>query len=350
MSEEILDVTVLPPEAAAVLKTNDIGESGIAAITKSFAVLFEDANKWEAEARSIVVTSIADVSGMKKARELRLRLKDIRTTAEKKRKELKEDSLRTGKAIDGIANVLKALIEPIESRLEEQEKFIEREQARINEEKRRTRRDAVIPFAEVAGYIEQMDLAVLTDSDFSALLESLASQLSARRKAEENAQAERVAQEKARIESEEKRIAEEKRVLAELEMEKAQREIAEKARLDAEKKMEAERMEQKKIAEKERAKAEKLRLDEEKKRKDAEGRLAEIKRKEEEEKKRIAAEAKAASKAPDKEKLLVFSGEIEKLLSLMPKCKTPEGEKAGELIAEKTKAFSGWVKRIASEI
>ena len=44
----------------------------------------------------------------------------------KVRKELKEESLRKGKAIDGVANIIKFLIEPVEKYLEDQEKFIEK--------------------------------------------------------------------------------------------------------------------------------------------------------------------------------------------------------------------------------
>jgi hypothetical protein len=38
---------------------------------------------------------------------------------------LKEQALREGKAVDGIANVLKALIVPLEEHLDKQERFVE---------------------------------------------------------------------------------------------------------------------------------------------------------------------------------------------------------------------------------
>jgi hypothetical protein len=45
------------------------------------------------------------------------------------RKSLKEESLKRGKAIDGYANVLKYLCEPIEDKLFEIEQYAERKEA-----------------------------------------------------------------------------------------------------------------------------------------------------------------------------------------------------------------------------
>lgn len=391
---EVLDVTVLPPEALQVLKLNDIGDGVIATLSGAFSALFYEARKWEVEAGSINVQSIADVAGMKRARELRLRLKNIRVDCEAKRKEMKESSLRTGKAIDGIANVLKALVEPLEKRLEDQEKFLEKEQERINEELRQTRRTELLPFAEIAGYTDQMDLSRLSVKDFENLLASLTAQMDAKKKAEAEAEAERLAQEQARIEAEEKRCAEEKRVREELAKEKEQRELAEKARLEAEAKAEAElkaeqeraererleaeakakaeREEQAMLAEKakmeadakheeelrlqreaaeaERLAAEQLRADEEKKRLEAEEKLAQILAAEEAEQKRVEKAEADAKKAPDKEKILLFCGEIEKLIERLPTCQTEEGKKAEAEVREKIQAFANWVKRISETI
>lgn len=108
----------------------------------NFKNYFEVAAKWEAQAKTIKVISENQESDMKIARVGRLELRDMRITLEKKRKELKEQSLREGKAIDGIANALKAVIIPIEEYLEQQEKFVEiqenkkREAMRIEIEKK----------------------------------------------------------------------------------------------------------------------------------------------------------------------------------------------------------------------
>lgn len=106
-------------------------------VLEKFQSYFEIAAEWEQKAKSIVVTNESQTAEMQMARVGRLFLRDKRIDVEKARKKLKEQALREGKAIDGIANVLKALIVPTEKYLEQQEKFVEIRQAKINEEKRK---------------------------------------------------------------------------------------------------------------------------------------------------------------------------------------------------------------------
>ena len=94
-------------------------------ILDNFQNYFEIAAEWEKKAKSLIVTNETQTAEMDMARTGRLFLKEKRLAIEKARKELKEQSLREGKAIDGIANVLKGLIVPIEESLEQQEKFVE---------------------------------------------------------------------------------------------------------------------------------------------------------------------------------------------------------------------------------
>ena len=94
-------------------------------ILEQFKDYFNIAAEWEAKAKSIVVTDESQVVDMQMARTGRLFLREKRIAVEKSRKALKEQALREGKAIDGIANVLKALIEPIEKYLDDQEHFVE---------------------------------------------------------------------------------------------------------------------------------------------------------------------------------------------------------------------------------
>lgn len=89
-------------------------------ILEKFTEYFDMASEWEIKARNIVVTKPDQKAEMEMARTGRLFLKEKRVAVEKARKELKEQALREGKAIDGIANVLKALIVPIEEYLERQ--------------------------------------------------------------------------------------------------------------------------------------------------------------------------------------------------------------------------------------
>ena len=111
-------------------------------ILEQFQDYFKIASEWEVKAKGIVVTDASQTTDMEMARVGRLFLREKRIAIEKARKSMKEDVLREGKAIDGIANVLKALIVPIEEYLDKQEHFVEikakeeAERLRIEEEKK----------------------------------------------------------------------------------------------------------------------------------------------------------------------------------------------------------------------
>lgn len=64
-----------------------------------------------------------------KARAVRLVLKNIRVASEKDRKNLKENSLRTGKAIDGVHALLEKMLIPAEEAMREVEEAEERREA-----------------------------------------------------------------------------------------------------------------------------------------------------------------------------------------------------------------------------
>ena len=70
--------------------------------------------------KAIRVTSVDQREEMLMAKEQRLALKRARTTVENKRKALKEESLKTGRAIDAVAKFVKTTIEPAEKYLETQ--------------------------------------------------------------------------------------------------------------------------------------------------------------------------------------------------------------------------------------
>ena len=102
-------------------------------LKNTFMPFFEQAEEWAKKAKEINITDVTQIKEMQLARDTRLNLRTIRINVEKTRKELKEESLRKGKAIDGIANVIKFLIVPIEEHLQEQENFVI-----IQEEKRKS--------------------------------------------------------------------------------------------------------------------------------------------------------------------------------------------------------------------
>lgn len=238
-------------------------------LIKSFADDIKTANKLVEGVEGIVVKDENDDKTMNEARERRIKLKNIRVSVENKRKELKEQSLREGKAIDGMANIIKAIIVPAEEYLEKQEKFKE------ELEKERKRALAVKREAELSRYdidAYSFDLVNMQQDAYEQLLRNS-------KDAYESRLAREAQEEKDRIEAEKKRIEEEKRLRAENDkLRKEREEQAEKLR---------------KIQE------EQDRLAEEAKKREQEEREAELAK--------LKAEKEALA-APDKEKMKFVAG------------------------------------------
>jgi hypothetical protein len=144
----------MPDKLALIIQESGLEKSKAQVLLENFKDYFEIAAEWEIKAKAIVVTSADQVAEMQMARAGRLFLREKRLHIERTRKALKEQALREGRAIDGIANVIKALIVPIEEYLEEQEKFIEiqaahkAELARIEAEKKAEREERAREEAE----------------------------------------------------------------------------------------------------------------------------------------------------------------------------------------------------------
>ncbi len=88
------------------------------------------------------IENMNDKEGIEKVHEARMFIVKKRTDIEKKRKELKEDSLKFGRAVDGEAKRITAMLEEIESHLESEEDKVAQEKAKIlaEEEKKLTDR------------------------------------------------------------------------------------------------------------------------------------------------------------------------------------------------------------------
>lgn len=296
-----------------IVEQNQLEQSKAQVVLEQFSSFFEQAKEWESKAKKISVTSEGQVEEMQEARKARLALKNIRVEAEKTRKQLKEQALREGKAIDGIANVIKAVIVPIEEHLEKQEKFAEiKEQERI--EKRHAERVSLL--SQYVPDVSVYQLRDMGEQGFEQLLSTSKAAHDAQKEAERKAEEERIAKEKAEKEEQERIRKENERLKAEAakrEKEEAERRAKEEA--EQKKKEEAER----KAREEQEAKLRKER--EERERVEAE--LA-AKRAEEE---RIAREKEEADRhaklAPEKEKLMAYAESIKKLP--FPEGLSPEG-------------------------
>lgn len=150
-----------------VIKEQGLKETQSKMLLDKFTGFFEEASKWEKEASAIVITDESQVEEMAKAREIRLALKNIRVNAEKVRISLKEEIVRQGKAIDGIANVVKALVVPLEEHLEKQEKFIENIKKEREEKLLADRTEKLLQYVEDISFYNVKDMS---DEAFEVLL------------------------------------------------------------------------------------------------------------------------------------------------------------------------------------
>lgn len=296
-------------ELQLVVQKEGLEENKVQNLLDTFGDSFAKAKEVAAKARAIKVTSEDQVDEMANARKVRLELKDIRVNVENTRVKLKEQSLREGRAIDGISNVIKALIVPVEEYLEKQEKFAEEQKKIRDEEKFANRIELLRPYVED---VSVFNVREMSNETFEKLLANSKAAFQAQKDAEKKAEEDRIAREKKEREENERIRQENEKLKKEAE--------------EAEKKRQAEREAQDKVLEEERKKKRDL---EEKIQKEKEEREAkELEEKQAREKKEAEeAEAKRqASLAPDKNKLIALKNELESVQ--MPQVMTAEGAQA----------------------
>lgn len=252
-----------------------------------FAPFRKQAQEWADRAKEIKVTDESDSALIKKAREGRLLIRQVRLDVVAKHKELKEDALRTSQILDGIKRELLSLIEPTENYLKEQEDFIEIRSKKRKEQLFKEREEALRPYMGDSASL--MALGEMDQATFDGLLAGQ-KVLKEQKEAQEKVLAEEKARQQREAEEEKKRIqAENERLRKEQAEKNAQLEKERQARLQLE-------------------------------------REAESKRKaEEEEKKEQERIARKLRRAPDKEKLLLLAEQI-KLLNC-PKLKDDDAQK-----------------------
>lgn len=277
-----------------ILDEQGVAQDNARQLIAAFGAPFEEAGVILADYRTIEVTQEDQFDLMAEARSKRLALKEVRVGVEKKRKELKEDSLRTGRAIDSVARFVKEAIEPAEEYLELQEKFAEIRQA---ERAAAVKSERVAKLSQYTSDLSIYNLDALDEAQFDSLLAGLKAQKEADEAAAKKAETERLAA----TEAEKRRQAEieAENIRLKAEADKREKEaIVERTKLQAEadKKLAAERA----IADTERQKRESLEA-------------AQREREEFEARSKADAEEtqRQALLAPDKEKLLAFASMID---------------------------------------
>lgn len=316
-------------ELSLVTQQHSLNEESAAHMQKAFAGFMKSAREIVDEAKGITVTSEEQTELMEEARVKRIKLKDIRVNVEKERKSLKEESLRTGKAIDGLANVIKFLIVPVEKYLQEQENFV-----KFQEEKRKVA-VSLQRIAELEKYgvdVDAFDLVEMEDSYYDQLLENSKILYQNKKEAVRRAEEER-------IDAEKKRIAEEARMRKENEALKKEREKEEAERL-----VQAKKLQEENAA---RLKAEKELKDREEK--EARVKAEEAQRVKDAELARLRAE-KQATLAPDKEKIKQICDEIGKLKVSLSQNYTFANSEVIPIIQGTVKNLDAEVKSIMAQV
>jgi colicin import membrane protein len=200
--------------------------------------IFTQVKTWEAEIATISVTSIDDKTQMKKANELRIKVKNARLNAEKqfdqKRSDVKalmidyqtEDSMWL-KA----KQIMQIKTKAIEEKAEWQEKFAERFEREQKELKTQLRLSQIQQYKPETTANQVSDL---TDEFFNTLLNGAKTEFEERIKAKEEAEKQALEAEKQRqIEAENLRLENEK---LKAEAEKTRLENEAKAKIEAEEK------------------------------------------------------------------------------------------------------------------
>ena len=329
------------PEALAIINNCDLEPATASTLAKQFGDIFRMAEEWKEKAFAIVITDAGQVDEIKAARSARLEIKALRVKAEKARKTLKEESLRRGKAIDGVANVFKFLIAPIEEHLLQQEQFVERLQAEEKAALERQRRVELEPYLEVIGQSSGHNLGDLDRDQWETLLAGAKSRHAAHLAELKAAEEERIrqaeAEEKARQAKAAAEAAERARLKAEQERLQAelarQQAAAKKAKAVADKKLAEERAK----AAAEKAKADALEA--------AAQRQAEAVARQQ---KAEEAARQKAKQAPDRDRLHAYAETMRGLLP--PFMNTPKAKAILAEIESRRNALAAWINTQAETL
>lgn len=334
-----MTAVVATSDALAVLVEHDgLAVESVRPIIDAFRPMYDRTNALLLDAEKITVTDATQVSEIKQARSMRLQLKAVRVEIESVRKQLKEESLRKGNSIDGLAKKLKAMIEPTELRLEEQEKFAERKEAERKAALREGRSALIAPYVEDTSIYPLGDM---TDAAFTTLADGLALGYRAKIEAEKKAEADRIAAEMAKR-------AEDIRIRAENEKLRIEAEAANAERVKSEAKARSEKAESDRLAMVERRKAEAVLATERAAREKLE---ADARAAKELERKKAEAEAQAreaAALAPDRDKIIAIASAIRALP--MPAVASANARSTVAEIADKREKFAAWIEQKAKAV
>ena len=183
-----------------VITDSKVEQSTALSLQNAFLPFYDNLLVWSEKAKTLVVTHKSQTREMKMAREGRLALKDIRVAANKTRIALKEDSTRYGKAVQSVYNLIEGLITPAEKHLEEQEKFVEIQEANCKAELKAIRSAELLPYAEFVEACTYPILGEYTEKEYTSLLNSCKELLEINLAEKAQAELDRTAKEKEKVE------------------------------------------------------------------------------------------------------------------------------------------------------
>lgn len=201
-----------------------------------------------AEYMPLVINGLEDTRGFELVHAARMKVKNLRVRVDKVRKDLKQDALEWGRKVDAEAKRITALLEPIETHLQEEEDAIEREKERIRNAERlreeaeaKAKADAEAARIKAEQEAEAARVKAIQDAENARLKAEAARLAEQQRKIDEERQA---------IEAEKKRLADiEAARQREIENERIRKEAAEKSRIETEQRIAREAAEAKAKAE-----------------------------------------------------------------------------------------------------
>lgn len=209
------EITLTP--SVEILQNSGLEIQTREAIERQMLPFLVQANEWRETAEALIVTDETQVDLMKQAREARLALRSIRIEADKVRKNLKEDSLRYGKAVQSVYNLIEENIAPIEKHLETQEKFVEI-QERNKMLELLAERQGIVDNSGLRAFIPDAfytTLGAIGEDDFASLMEGATLKFKAKAEADKEAKLkeQRDAEEREALRKENQRLKEEADVL-----------------------------------------------------------------------------------------------------------------------------------------
>lgn len=360
-----------PSASAAVIESTDaaitaaitragVALEGVASLRDAFAPHFQGLAVLVEQARGVKTDE------PQAARRLRLDVRAVRIAAEQTHKSQKEDSLRRGRAIDGVLNVFKYQAEPVEEALLAIEKSEERREAKRLADLQATRQEMLRPYVDpslsidltmaeqhwqavFAGFKAAHDLKVAADAKAKADKEAadrIAAEAELKRRADEAAERDRMRAENERLT---KIAADERAARKQAEAKaKAERAAADLAAADTKRLSDAKLAAETKRQDVERDRQQEIARQERDKREAAEAALAKIEHERMAREQAADTEAKKAKAAPDKAKITALAGQVRALT--VPDLSSDLGPALTARIAEQLAKFAAWLDAEAGKL